>query len=57
MKRKFTFLVLILSWFNTHSQTFYNSNAIQDIRIVFSQSNWDAILDAQEAGAGDYFSA
>ena len=57
MKRKFTFLVLILSWFNTHSQTFYNSNAIQDIRIVFSQSNWDALLDAQESGAGDYISA
>jgi hypothetical protein len=46
-----------LSCFITHSQTFYNSNAIQDIRIVFSQSNWDALLDAQEAGAGDYIPA
>lgn len=57
MKRFFTFLVLFLSCFIAHSQTFYNSNAIQDIRIVFSQSNWDALLDAQEAGAGDYISA
>ncbi|MBA4154692.1 CotH kinase family protein [Flavobacterium sp.] len=57
MKRVFIFLVLFLSSFITHSQTFYNSNAIQDIRIVFSQSNWDALLDAQEAGAGDYISA
>lgn len=57
MRRDFTLLFLILSCFITHSQTFYNSNAIQDIRIVFSQSNWDALLDAQEAGAGDYISA
>jgi len=57
MRRDFTLLFLILSSFITHSQTFYNSNAIQDIRIVFSQSNWDALLDAQEAGAGDYISA
>ncbi|MBP6584760.1 MAG: CotH kinase family protein [Flavobacterium sp.] len=57
MRRDFTLLFLILSSFITHSQTLYNSNAIQDIRIVFSQSNWDALLDAQEAGAGDYISA
>ncbi len=57
MRRDFTLLFLILSCFIAHSQTFYNSNAIQDIRIVFSQSNWDALLDAQEAGAGDYISA
>jgi hypothetical protein len=57
MRRDFTLLFLILSCFITHSQTFYNSNAIQDIRIVFSQSNWDALLDAQEAGAGDYIPA
>ncbi|WP_264558754.1 CotH kinase family protein [Flavobacterium sp. N2270] len=30
-------------------QTFYDENTIQDIRIVFSQSNWDALLDAAEA--------
>lgn len=57
MRRDFTLLFLILSCFITHSQTFYNSNAIQDIRVVFSQSNWDALLDAQEAGAGDYIPA
>lgn len=40
-----------------YSQTFYDSNTIQDIRIVFSQSNWDALLDAEEAGTGGYIAA
>jgi hypothetical protein len=39
------------------SQTLYDINTIQDIRIVFAQSNWDALLDAEKAGSGDYISA
>lgn len=43
--------------FTSYSQNFYDTNTIQDIRIVFAQSNWDALLDAQAAGAGDYIPA
>ncbi len=39
------------------AQTLYDMNTIQDIRIVFSQSNWDALLDAEKAGAGNYIAA
>jgi len=33
---------------------FYDLNTIQEIKITFAQSNWDAILDAQKAGSEDY---
>lgn len=35
-------------------QNFYDLNTIQTIRITFAQSNWDALLDAQKAGADGY---
>ena len=48
--KKFPYILLLLIVsFNANSQTFYNENTIQDIRIVFSQSNWDALLDTAEA--------
>ena len=49
MKKFFPQLLLLLVSISTHSQNFYNENTIQDIRIVFSQSNWDALLDTAEA--------
>lgn len=39
------------------SQDFYDSNTIQTIEIVFTQSNWDAILDAEKAGDNNYTEA
>lgn len=39
--------MLICSYLS-FGQTFYDENTIQDIRIVFSQTNWDALLDAAE---------
>ncbi|MBL0013330.1 MAG: CotH kinase family protein [Flavobacterium sp.] len=41
----------------TFSQDFYDINTIQDIRIVFAESNWDALLDAQANATEDYISA
>ena len=49
MKRFTYILILLIVPFSANSQTFYNENTIQDIRIVFSQSNWDALLDTAEA--------
>lgn len=48
MKKFFPKLLLLFVSIGTHSQNFYNENTIQDIRIVFSQSNWDALLDIAE---------
>lgn len=57
MKTIFKLLLLLLIVNPIYSQTFYNTAAIQDIRIVFAETNWDALLDAQAAGAGDYIAA
>ncbi len=48
MKKLSIISLLMIISFETYSQTFYNENNIQDIRIVFSQSNWDALLDTAE---------
>jgi spore coat protein CotH len=49
-------LVLIISLGST-AQSFYEEETIQTIEIVFAESNWDALLDAQKAGAEDYIMA
>ena len=38
-------------------QTLYNLGTVQDIRIVFAQSNWDQLMDAEKAGSGNYLMA
>ena len=40
-----------------YAQEFYDIDKIQRIDVSFSQSNWDALMDAQKAGAGDYILA
>ncbi|WP_438962998.1 CotH kinase family protein, partial [Nonlabens sp.] len=57
MKKSVLFTFLLLQVVISNSQTLYDINTIQDIRIVFAQSNWDALLDAEKAGAGNYISA
>ncbi|WP_309641575.1 CotH kinase family protein [Flavobacterium sp.] len=57
MKKSFLFLLFITSSFNVFSQSFYDINTIQDIRIVFAESNWDALLDAQAGSTEDYIPA
>lgn len=47
--KKITLLLLLLSSYISLGQDFYDLNTIQEIRITFSQTNWDAVLDAAEA--------
>ncbi|MFK8044124.1 MAG: CotH kinase family protein [Crocinitomicaceae bacterium] len=42
---------------NGIAQNFYDLTTIQTIDIVFAQSNWDALLDAEKAGNEDYIMA
>lgn len=39
------------------SQDFYDINTVQTIEIVFSQSNWDNLLDAEMSGNNNYTEA
>ena len=55
MKFKLLFLITLCG-FSTYGQTFYDLNTIQTIEITFSQSNWDALLDAAEP-SGNYIMA
>lgn len=41
----------------TTAQDFYDLGTIQTIEIVFEQSNWDQLLDAEKAGADGYIMA
>ena len=54
MKNIFILSVLLLVGLKQHAQSFYDLNTVQTIQIVFTQSNWDQLLDAQAAGAGNY---
>lgn len=50
MKKTLLLFLLLVQVATVYSQTLYDMNTIQDIRIVFAQSNWDALLDAEKAG-------
>ncbi len=39
------------------AQSFYDQGTIQSINVSFSQSNWDALMDVQKQGAGNYIMA
>jgi hypothetical protein len=57
MKKVFILCLLVISALKSYSQNFYDIGTVQDIRIVFAQSNWDALLDAQAASTEDYIPA
>lgn len=57
MKKIFTLLAFLLTYSLIHAQDFYNIDQVQTISIVFAESNWDALLDAQKAGDEDYIMA
>lgn len=57
MRKTTVILALGLAVFSVKAQSFYDEATIQDIRIVFAESNWDALLDAQKAGDEDYIMA
>lgn len=50
-------MVFSLSISSISAQELYDSNTIQTIEIVFAQSNWDALLDAEKAGDNNYTEA
>jgi hypothetical protein len=41
----------------SNAQDFYDLSTIQTIEIVFAQSNWDALMDAEKAGDENYIMA
>ncbi len=57
MKKTITQLLMLLLSINAFSQELYDINTIQTIEIVFAESNWDALLDAEKAGDNNYTEA
>lgn len=52
--KNFLVPALILFALQVNAQNFYNLDSIQTIEIVFSQNNWDQLLDAEKAGNNNY---
>lgn len=57
MKIRILILFAIITNLSLQGQTFYDMNKVQKIEITFAQSNWDALLDAEKAGADGYIMA
>lgn len=57
MKKICPFLIFSILCLYTNAQDFYNLDTIQTIEIIFEESNWDALMDAQHWGDGDYIMA
>jgi hypothetical protein len=57
MKSILSISLLFLIVVQSNAQTFYDLSTIQTIEIVFAQSNWDALLDAEKAGDENYIMA
>jgi len=56
MKNSFLVIALFAA-ITLQAQTFYDLNTVQKIEIVFSQSNWDQLLDAEKASTENYIMA
>ena len=57
MKKSMLLWLCLACSLSATAQSFYDTNTIQDIRIVFAESNWDALLDAQAQSTEDYIPA
>lgn len=57
MKKLLLLTVFSLVYSLGRSQSFYDENTIQSIDIVFSQTNWDYMLDTAAAGSEGYIMA
>ncbi len=57
MTKIFTLLTFLISFSLISAQDFYNIDKVQTIKIVFAESNWDALLDAEKAGDENYIMA
>lgn len=55
--KRVAFTLLFLFSSTLKSQSFYDIGTIQEIKIVFSQSNWDYMLDTAKAGDESYLMA
>ncbi|MBP9187700.1 MAG: CotH kinase family protein [Bacteroidia bacterium] len=55
--KKIGLLLLLFTVQLSYAQTLYDLNTVQTIRITFAQTNWDALLDAEKAGADGYIMA
>lgn len=55
--KNFILSFLLLLGISTQAQDFYDLSTIQTIEITFAESNWDALLDAEKSGNGDYIMA
>ncbi len=55
--KRVAFALLFLFSSTLKSQSFYDIGTIQEIKIVFSQSNWDYLLDTAKAGDESYLMA
>lgn len=55
--KRVAFALLLLFSSTLKSQSFYDIGTIQEIKIVFSQSNWDYMLDTAKAGDESYLMA
>ena len=52
--KKYLIALFSLAAIQLNAQNFYNLDSIQTIEIVFSQNNWDQLLDAEKAGNNNY---
>ena len=57
MKKTITFLLALFFINGIYAQDLYDINSVQTIEIVFAQTNWDALLDAEKAGDNNYTEA
>lgn len=57
MKKIQIILAFIALSSTAFTQSFYDIDSVQSISIVFAQSNWDALLDAEKAGSQNYIMA
>ncbi|MFK7781749.1 CotH kinase family protein [Psychroserpens sp.] len=57
MKKTITFLLSLCFINSLIAQDLYDINTVQTIEIVFTQTNWDALLDAEKAGDNNYTEA
>ena len=57
MKKITSLMAFLMLSLVTFSQSFYDLDSVQTIRITFAQSNWDALLDAEKASTENYILA
>ena len=57
MKKIAVVITILVLYASSYAQSFYDEDSVQTIKISFSQSNWDALLDAEKAGNENYIMA